>query len=105
MTAEQAKTALNLGTVHRSRVYTNSTRNGKEKATPTIGKYNRCSKMTSMMGTTLEVGDIVMKNQKIEKAKTGSFLRIHHPDKTRVTSKAVEPKTAGSKILDESLKS
>jgi len=61
--------------------------------------------MTSMMGTTLEVGDIVMKNQKIEKAKTGLFRRSHQPNKRRATSKPVEAKTEGSKILDESLKS
>src|SRR5881628_570740 len=105
MTDEQARIALNLGTAHRNRSYTNSTKNGKEKATPANGKYNRCSKMTSMIGTTLEVGDIVMKNQKMEKAKTGLFRRSQQPNKKRAASKLAEAKTEGSKVLDESLKS
>src|SRR5438094_10541882 len=105
MIEQHVTTTPGFGIRCRTLEYRNSINSGKEKATPTNGKYNRCSKMTSMMGTTLEVGDIVIKNQKIEKATTGALRRTYHARKRILASKPMHARTAGSKTLDESLKS
>src|SRR5438105_2450015 len=48
---------------------------GKQKQKPAIERYSRCSTMMSGSGTTLDRGDNVIKNQRIEKASTGLILR------------------------------
>src|SRR5438552_15841198 len=105
MIEEHVTKTLDFGIRYHSLEYRTSVNSGKEKATPTNDKYNRWSKMTSMMGTTLEVGDIVIKNQKIEKATTGALRRTYHERKRILASKPMHARTAGSKTLNESLKS
>src|SRR5436190_23242774 len=84
---------------------TNSTKKGNERQTPARGRYKRCSKMTSIIETTLEVGARVMKNQKIENANTGLRRRSHQPSTTRLERNRNEAITAGSRGLVEGLKS
>src|SRR5215510_243600 len=84
---------------------TKSTKKGNDKQTPTSGRYRRCSKMTSTIDTTLDVGASVIKNQKIENEKTGARRRSHQPSQTMPERKINEAITADSKRLVEGLKS
>src|SRR5436305_4090976 len=76
-------------------LYAHSTNNGNENATPARGRYIRRSNMTSTIGTTLEVGDNEIKNQKIENANTGCRRRHHHPMTMRLERNTIEARTAG----------
>src|SRR5437870_6479952 len=78
---------------------------GNERQTPASGKYRRCSKRTSAIGTTLDVGDSVMKNQRIENASTGCCRRIRHATNKKAAIRAIDPNTAGSKMVEEGRKS
>ena len=51
--------------------------------------------MTSMMGTTLEVGDKAIKKKKMEKANTGARRRSIHPRTAMPDKNKSEPNTAG----------
>src|SRR5262245_57863746 len=75
------------------------TATGKERHTPAKARYRRCSKITSAIGTTLDVGDKVMKNQKMEKATTGSRRRTHQATNNKPKRKAIDERTAGSRRL------
>src|SRR2546425_11864947 len=66
-----------------------SIRKGNDRQTPASGKYSRCSKIRSGMGTKLEVGASVMKNQKIENANTG-LVRLHLQPVRRRAMKAYQ---------------
>src|SRR3954468_2937967 len=85
----------------RAKFRTNSTKNGNDMQTPTRGKYNRCSKITSIMETTLDVGARVIKNQKMENANTGACRRRRHPSTAMVERNTNEAITAGSNGLAE----
>src|SRR5262245_61124179 len=80
-------------------LYATSISRGNERQTPTRGKYKRCSKMTSRMGTMLDVGANVKKNQNIENAKTGCLRRMNQPNTRIEHRKTIDAMTAGSKML------
>ena len=76
-------------------------RSGKDKQTPTSGKYKRCSKMTSRTDTMLEVGARVMKNQKMEKDAMGLRLRRYQASSAMESNSNPETMTDGcDKLVD-----
>src|SRR5262245_25942372 len=48
---------------------------GNDKHKPTMGRYRRCSKITSLIGKKLDVGASVRKNHKMENETIGLRLR------------------------------
>src|SRR4029077_3692659 len=55
----------------------NSMKIGKDRHSPTSGRYKRCSKITSLIGKKLDVGASVIKNHKIENETIGCRFRSH----------------------------
>src|SRR5262252_5039428 len=81
----------------RTFLYSRATTSGKERHTPASGKYTRCSKITSAIGTTLDVGESVIKNHKMEKASTGWRCRSRQARNRKAKRKTIDARTAGSK--------
>src|SRR5437588_9843812 len=79
--ASRARSIAELTTPVRhpkERNLSSSSRIGKDKHSPTIGRYRRCSKMTSLIGKKLDVGARVIKNHSMEKEAIGCRLRNDH---------------------------
>src|SRR5262245_55335627 len=93
----QAGLALPRASLLRDVGNRNSTKIGKDRHSPTMGRYSRCSKITSRIGKKLDVGASVIKNHKIENETIGCRFRSHQAQLRKPSNTKLERITRGSK--------